>query len=88
MGLNDLHWIAWGAGLRMDAIGRSRRKIRSRILAPILWPFIAGFSWMLYGRVKDPEQRKINRALFGFMTSASLLMDENIIMRFRKVEER
>ena len=42
---------------------------------------------MLYGRVKDPEQRKINRELFGFMTSASLLMDENIIMRFRKREE-
>jgi hypothetical protein len=89
MGLNDLHWIAWGAGLRMDAIGRSRRKVRSRILAPILWPFIAGFSWMLYvRRVKDPKQREINRELLGFMTSASLLMDENIIMRFHKVEER
>jgi hypothetical protein len=71
----------------MDAIGRSRRKLRARILAPIMWPLIAGFSWMLYGRVKDPEQRKINRELFGFMTSASLLMDENIIMRFRKREE-
>jgi SAM-dependent methyltransferase len=85
MGLNDLHWIAWGAGLRMDALGRSRRKIRSRIFAPILWPFIAVFSWLLYGRAKDPAQRVINRELLGFMTSASLLMDENIIMRFRKV---
>jgi SAM-dependent methyltransferase len=88
MGLNDLHWIAWGAGLRMDALGRSRRKLRSRILAPLLWPFIAGFSWLLYGRVKDRAQRQINRELLGFMTSASLLMDENIIMRFRKAEER
>ena len=86
MGLNDLHWIAWGAGLRMDALGRARRKVRSRILAPILWPFIAGFSRILYGRPKDPAQRKINRELLGFMTSASLLMDENIIMRFRKIE--
>jgi hypothetical protein len=42
---------------------------------------------MLYvRRVKDPDQRRINRELLGFMTSASLLMDENIIMRFRKVE--
>jgi hypothetical protein len=41
---------------------------------------------MLYGRVKDPAQREINRQLLGFMTSASLLMDENIIMRFRKTE--
>jgi 2-polyprenyl-3-methyl-5-hydroxy-6-metoxy-1,4-benzoquinol methylase len=88
MGLNDLHWIAWGAGLRMDAIGRARRKMRAWVLAPIFWPFIAGFSWMLYGRTKDPAQRKINRELLGFMTSASLLMDENIIMRFRKTEER
>lgn len=86
MGLNDLHWIAWGAGLRMDALGRARRKVRARILAPILWPFIAGFSWILYGRAKDPAQRKINRELLGFMTSASLLMDENIIMRFRRIE--
>jgi SAM-dependent methyltransferase len=87
MGLNDLHWIAWGVGLRMDAIGRSRRKPRSRIFAPLLYPFIAGFSWMLYVRgTRDPEQRRINRELFRFMTSPSLLMDENIIMRFRKVE--
>jgi SAM-dependent methyltransferase len=85
MGLNDLHWIAWGEGLRMDAVGRSRRKPRARILAPILYPFIAGFSWLLYMRgVKDPAQRQINRDLFRFMTSASLLMDENIVMRFRK----
>jgi SAM-dependent methyltransferase len=86
MGLNDLHWIAWGAGLRMDALGRSKRKLRARILAPIMYPFIAGFSWMLYcRRVEDPAQRKINRELFSFMTSANLLMDENIVMRFRKV---
>src|SRR5258707_5576662 len=86
MGLNDLHWIAWGAGLRMDALGRRKRKPRARIWTRILYPFIAGFSWMLYcARVKDPEQRKINRELYSFMTSASLLMDENIVMRFRKV---
>jgi SAM-dependent methyltransferase len=86
MGLNDLHWIAWGVGLRMDKLGRSRRKLRSRIFAPILYPFIVGFSWMLYGRVDDPEQAQINRELLRFMTSPSLLMDENIIMRFRKAE--
>ncbi len=87
MGLNDLHWIAWGAGLRMERLGRSRRKLRSRIFAPILWPLIAGFSRMLYGRAKEPAQRRINRELLRFMTSASLLMDENIIMRFRKVDD-
>jgi len=72
----------------MDALGRSRRKLRSRILTPILWPLIAGFSWMLYGRgVKDSAQHEINRELLGFMTSASLLMDENIVMRFRKIQQ-
>src|ERR1700722_537825 len=86
MGLNDLHWIAWGVGLRMEKLGRSRRKLRSRIFAPLLYPFIVGFSWMLYGRVDDPEQAQINRDLLRFMTSPSLLMDENIIMRFRMVE--
>jgi len=87
MGLNDLHWIAWGVGLRMEALGHSRRKLRSRIFAPLLYPFIAGFSWMLYVRgVEDPEQAQINRELLRFMTSSSLLMDENIVMRFRKVE--
>jgi hypothetical protein len=87
MGLNDLHWIAWGSGLRLDSLGRSKRKMRSRIFAPIFFPFIAGFSWMLYVRgVHDRAQREINRDLFRFMTSSSLLMDENIIMRFRKIE--
>lgn len=85
MGLNDFHWIAHGVGLHMDALGRSHRKWKSRIAAALLYPFIAGASWMLYVRgVSDPAQRKINRELFGFMTSASCLMDENIVMRFRK----
>ncbi len=85
MGLNDLHWIAYGAGLRMDALGRSRRKLKARILAPLFYPFIAAFSYLLYVRgVRDSEQRRINRELYRFMTSPSLLMDENILMRFRK----
>jgi SAM-dependent methyltransferase len=85
MGLNDLHWIAYGAGLRMDALGRSRRKLKAQLLAPVFYPLVAGFSYLLYVRgTRDPDQRRINRELFGFMTSPSLLMDENILMRFRK----
>ena len=85
MGLNDFHWMAHGVGLRMDGVGSSRRKLRAKIFAPLLYPFIAAASWMLYVRgIKDPAQRAINRELFGFMTSPSLLMDENIIMRFRR----
>jgi SAM-dependent methyltransferase len=85
MGLNDFHWMAYGAGLRMDRLGRSRRKLRAKIFAPLLYPAIAASSWLLYVRgVSDPGQRAINRELFGFMTSASLLMDENIVMRFRR----
>jgi SAM-dependent methyltransferase len=86
MGLNDFHWMANGVGLRMDRLGRSRRKLRARLFAPLLYPLIAGASWVLYVRgVRDPAQRAINRELFGFMTSASLLMDENIVMRFRRI---
>jgi SAM-dependent methyltransferase len=85
MGLNDLHWIGWSAGLRMDAVGRSRRKLRSQILMPILYPFIKVRSWVLFRQAaKDAEQWEINRQLLRFMTSSSLLLDENIIMRFRK----
>jgi SAM-dependent methyltransferase len=85
MGLNDLHWIAHGAGLRMDALGRSRRKLKAKLLAPLFDPFVAAFSYLLYVLgARDPQQRRINRELFGFMTSASLLMDENILMRFHK----
>ena len=85
MGLNDLHWIGWSAGLRMDAVGRSRRKLRSQIMMPLLYPFIKVRSWVLFTQAaKDDEQREINRQLLGFMTSPSLLLDENIIMRFKK----
>lgn len=85
MGLNDFHWMAHGFGLRMDALGKSHRKLKAKLMAPIFYPFIAGASWMLYVRgVKDPAQREINREIFRLMTSASCLMDENIIMRFRK----
>jgi len=85
MGLNDFHWMAHGVGLRMDALGRSRRKLRARIFAPIFYPFVTAASWLLYVRpVREAEQRRINRELLRFMTSASVLMDENIVMRFRK----
>ncbi|HUY26555.1 MAG TPA: class I SAM-dependent methyltransferase [Candidatus Binataceae bacterium] len=85
MGLNDFHWMAHGAGLKMDALGKSRRKLKAWIVAPLMYPLIAAASWLLYVRgVKDPEQRGINREIFRFMTSASCLLDENIIMRFRK----
>jgi SAM-dependent methyltransferase len=87
MGLNDLHWIANGEGLRMEALGRSRAKWRTRIYAPIFYPLIAAFSYMLYVRgVRDPEQRRINRELYRFMTSANVLLDENILMRFRRMD--
>lgn len=85
MGLNDFHWMARGYGLDMDALGRSRRKLRAKIFLPLLYPLIVVRSWLLYGRGSDdPEQDRLNRQLFRFMTSASLLMDENIVMRFVK----
>jgi SAM-dependent methyltransferase len=85
MGLNDFHWMARGYGLEMDALGRSRRKLRAKLFIPFLYPLIVARSWLLYGHGDgDPEQARLNRQLFGFMTSASLLMDENIIMRFVK----
>ncbi|MBE3605212.1 methyltransferase domain-containing protein [bacterium] len=86
MGLNDLHWIAHGEGLWIDALGTSRKKPRAMIYAPLLYGPIKLFSYLLYVRgVKDPAQRRINRQLYRLMTSASLLMDENLIMRMRKM---
>lgn len=85
MGLNDFHWMARGYGLKMDALGRSRRKPRAYLFLPFLYPFIVARSWLLYGSGdKDPVQNQLNRELFKFMTSPSLLMDENILMRFVK----
>jgi SAM-dependent methyltransferase len=87
MGLNDFHWMAHGYGLHLDALGRGKRKFKARLLAPILYPAIAIFSYLLYVRgVTDPGQRKINRELMRLMTSASCLMDENLIMRMRKLD--
>ena len=88
MGLNDFHWMARGYGLRMDKIGKSRRKLRAYLFLPLLYPLIAVRSWLLYGSGgDDATQRQLNRELFGFMTSPSLLMDENILMRFVKTAD-
>ena len=88
MGLNDFHWMARGYGLRMDKIGRSRRKLRAYLFLPLLYAPIAVRSWLLYGSgASDPVQGRLNRELFSFMTSPSLLMDENILMRFVKTPE-
>jgi SAM-dependent methyltransferase len=85
MGLNDFHWMAHGFGLRLDALGRSKRKLKNQILAGLMYVPIAAFSHFLYvRRVEDLAQREINRELFRLMTSANCLMNENIVMRFRK----
>ncbi len=85
MGLNDFHWMGHGVGLRLDALGKSRRKLKTIMLAALLYPAIAAYSWLLYGRGGDDRtQKQINRELFRLMTSASCLMDENIVMRFRR----
>jgi SAM-dependent methyltransferase len=85
LGLNDLHWLAHGAGLPIEKIGRSRRKPHAYIYAPFLFIPIKLFSWMQYVRgIRDPEQRAINRELYTMMTGAPLLMDENLVMRMRK----
>jgi SAM-dependent methyltransferase len=84
MGLNDFHWMAHGFGFRLDALGRSKRKLKTRILAALMFLPIAAFSYLLYVRkVKDPQQQQINRELFRLMMSADCLMNENIVMRFR-----
>ena len=89
MGLNDFHWMAYGFGLHLDELGRSKRKFKTRILAVLMYLPIATFSHFLYARsAESAEQRKINRELFGLMTSADCLMNENIVMRFRKIDSR
>lgn len=86
MGFNDLHWLAYGQGLRIEAVGRSRRKLRSRLYSAVFYLPILLFSYRLYGKGgRDPQQAPINRELLRFMTSAHVLMDENLVMRLRKV---
>jgi SAM-dependent methyltransferase len=89
MGLNDFHWMAHGFGMHLDALGRSKRKLKAKLLAPILYLPIAMFSYLLYVRgIEDPAQKKINRELFRLMTSAECLINENIVMRLRKMISR
>jgi SAM-dependent methyltransferase len=86
MGLNDFHWMAHGFGLHLDALGRSKRKLKTRILAALMYLPIAAFSHFLYGHgAESVEQGNINAELFRLMTSADCLINENIVMRFRKV---
>ena len=87
MGLNDFHWMAHGVGLHLDALGRSKRKVKTQIVAALMYLPIAAFSHLLYVRgIEDPQQRKINRDLFRLMTSSECLINENIVMRLRKME--
>jgi hypothetical protein len=42
----------------------------------------------LYGHgSSDPAQDAINRDLYRHMTSPSVLMDENLLMRFRRFDQ-
>ena len=66
-----------------------RDPVLARLLAIAMYLPIAAFSHFLYVRgIEDPVQREINRRLFRLMISADCLMNENIVMRFRKMVAR
>ena len=88
----DFHYLLlqlYKYGMTVERVGRGRRKLRSWLLFPLVWPLLAPLQWAaLFRRTRlDAETRAFHRYVLRLMVSPSFLMDENLILKIRKHRE-
>lgn len=88
--LPTLHYLMWQYGFRLERVGRSQRRPTSYLLYALLWPLVMlrtlRFTRPLK-RFDTPAQREANAELRRILTSPHVLLDENLVLLFRKQHE-
>lgn len=82
-----LHYLLWMYGFRVLGTGRSNRKASSRLLLPLLWPFV--WLWTrIYTRppaaYDSPLQHEACADVRRWMLSPHFLLDENLVLLLEK----
>ena len=80
-----LHYLSKQSGLELERLEKGKVKAYSQILFALLsLPTMAYTRYTLLLREKNPVQKEENRRLCRWLLHPRTLMDDNLIMRFRK----
>ena len=84
-----LYYLCKQNGLTLERLGHSKVKFYSRFLCATLgFPVIAYTWYTLWMREKNPRQQQENMKLLRWLRHPRLLMEDNLVLRFRKGEAR
>ena len=82
-----LYYLCKQNGLSLERLGHSKIKLYSRFLLATLGLPVLAYTWYtLWIREKNPNQRLENRKLLRWLCHPRLLMEDNLVLRLRKVE--
>jgi SAM-dependent methyltransferase len=81
------HYLLWQYGFRVRALGRSNRKLSTRVLCALLYPFL-WVGTMRYARpmakYDSALQREACRNLRRLLLSPAVLLNENLVLVLTK----
>ena len=81
-----LYYLCQRNGLALERLGHAKVKPYSRFLYAVLGLPVLAYTWYtLRLREKDARQRRENRTLLRWLCHPRLLMEDNLVARFRKV---
>ena len=82
-----LYYLCKQNGLELEHMGHSKVKLYSRFLLVVLGLPVLAYTWYtLWIREKDPRQQQENMHLLRWLRHPRLLMEDNLVLRLRKVE--
>jgi SAM-dependent methyltransferase len=83
-----LYYLCKQNDLVLERMGKSKVKAYSRFLFALFGLPVLAYTWYtLLLREKNPQQRRENRQLSTWLLSPRTLMEDNLVLRFRKVNE-
>jgi SAM-dependent methyltransferase len=81
-----LYYLCKQNGLLLERLGKSKRKGFSRLLFALFGLPVQVYTWYtLQVREKDPTQKQENRRLCKWLLDPRTLMEDNLVLRFRKI---
>ncbi len=82
-----LYYLCKQNGLELEQMGHSKVKLYSRFLLVVLGLPVLAYTWYtLWIREKNPRQQQENMRLLRWLRHPRLLMEDNLVLRLRKVE--
>lgn len=82
-----LYYLCKQNDLLLERLGESKRKGFSRLLFALFGLPVQVYTWYtLQVREKDPTQKQENQRLCKWLLDPRTLMEDNLVLRFRKLE--